>query len=282
MGKIIGTNPKPMGGTLVVIHALSHALLRAVRSLAVASAVAASSLLVIGVAHAERAPEVDLELILAIDASLSVDAEEAQLQRQGYIAALTDPRTVKAIQSGVNGRIAVFYFEWASEFYQRVVVDWTVVHDEASARAVADAIAATPYRGERRTSISGALRYAAGQFGHYKSERRVIDVSGDGRNNSGPSMEATRAEVLAQGITINGLPILNDKPTFGGYGGYGYGPDPHLDRYYQDSVIGGPGAFMIPAESFQSFDQAILSKLIREIAGTPSNDHRFAASGIGR
>jgi hypothetical protein len=235
-------------------------------------------------ARAQATIDVDLELILAIDASLSIDAEEAQLQRQGYVAALTDPRVVKAIQSGANGKIAVFYFEWASEFYQRVIVDWTLIQDEASARAVADTIAASPYRGERRTSISGAIQYAAGQFGkRYHGERRVIDVSGDGRNNSGPSMEPTRAEVLAKGITINGLPILNDKPSFGGFGGgYGYGPDPYLDRYYQESVIGGPGAFMIPAENFQSFDQAILSKLIREISAAPTGDRTLAASELRR
>lgn len=262
----------------MVIRAPSHALC-IVRSLLAASVLIAGIVLAVRpAAQAEAMKEVDLELILAVDASLSVDAEEAQLQRQGYIAALTDPRTVKAIQSGVNGRIAILYFEWASEFYQRMIIDWTVIHDEASARAAADAIAASPYRGERRTSISGAIHYAAGLFGQrYKSERRVIDVSGDGRNNSGPPLETTRAEVLSQGITINGLPILNDKPTFGGYRG-GYGPDPYLDRYYQDSVIGGPGAFMIPAESFQSFDHAILSKLIREIAGAPTSTPRFAAN----
>jgi hypothetical protein len=256
------------------------------RSLSVARLLAAVTILIAVLAlaarhaaHAEMKAEVDLELVLAVDASLSVDAEEAQLQRQGYIAALTDPRTIKAIQAGVNGRIAVFYFEWASEFYQRVIVDWTVIEDEASARAVADTIAATPYRGERRTSISGAIQYASGLFGRrYKGERQVIDVSGDGRNNSGPPIEEARAEALAKGITINGLPILNDKPTLGGFRGYGYGPDPYLDRYYQESVIGGQGAFVIPAESFKSFDQAILSKLIREIAGTQTGGSRFATN----
>ena len=233
-------------------------------------------------ASAQGASDLDLELILAIDASLSIDAEEANLQRQGYIAALTDPRVIKAIQSGTNGRIAVYYFEWASEFYQRTIVDWTLIKDEASARAVAEKIAAAPYRGERRTSISGAIRFAAGLFGQsFKGERQVIDVSGDGRNNSGPPMEATRADVLAKGIVINGLPILNDKPSFGGFGGYGgYGPDPNLDKYYQESVVGGPGSFMIPADNFQSFDQAILSKLIREISANPSS-RKFADAHRG-
>lgn len=227
--------------------------------------------------QADAAVAVDLELVLAVDASRSVDAEEAHLQRQGYIAALTDPRVVKAIQSGTTGRIAVLYFEWASEFYQRIVVDWTVISDEASARAVADALAVAPYRSERRTSISGAIRFASGLFGQsYRGERRVIDISGDGRNNAGPPIETARAEALARDITINGLPILNDKPKFNGFGGYGL--DPHLDRYYQESVVGGPGSFVIPADDFQSFDRAILSKLIREVAAAPIDGRQLAAS----
>jgi hypothetical protein len=225
-------------------------------------------------AHAQATTDVDLELVLAIDASLSIDAEEAHLQRQGYIAALTDPKVIKAIQSGTNGQIAVFYFEWASEFYQRTVIDWTLIKDEVSARVVAEKLAAAPYRSERRTSISGAIQFAAGLFGQgFKGERRVIDVSGDGRNNGGPPMEMMRADVLAKGIVINGLPILNGKPSFGRVGGYG--PDPHLDQYYQESVVGGPGSFMIPAENFQAFDQAILAKLIREISANPPN-RKFA------
>jgi hypothetical protein len=227
--------------------------------------------------QAEVAAAVDLELILAVDASRSVDAEEAHLQRQGYISALTDPRVVKAIQSGATGRIAVLYFEWASEFYQRIIIDWTVISDEASARAVADALAAAPIRAERRTSVSGAIRFASGLFGRsYRSERRVIDISGDGRNNAGPPIETARAEALAKDITINGLPILNDKPRFSDFGGYGL--DPHLDRYYQESVVGGPGSFVIPADDFQSFDRAILAKLIREIAAAPVVGRRLAAS----
>jgi Protein of unknown function (DUF1194) len=229
-------------------------------------------------AHAQGKTDVDVELILAIDASLSIDAEEAQLQRQGYIKALTDPKVIKAIQSGDNGQIAVYYFEWASEFYQRVIVDWTLIKDAASAQAVADKIAASTYRGERRTSISGAIKYAADQFGHgFQGVRRVIDISGDGRNNAGPLMEAARAEVLAKDIVINGLPILNDKPAFGGFGGYGYGPDPNLDKYYEESVVGGPGSFMIRADNFESFGQAILSQLIREVSGQPSDTHTFAS-----
>lgn len=271
-----------MGETSAVIRVPARLRVACRLRLIAALLISLSFLNVVAPASAQDSPDVDLELILAIDASLSIDAEEAHLQRQGYIAALTDPKVIKAIQSGTNGQIAVYYFEWASEFYQRTVIDWTLIKDEASARAVAEKLAAAPYRGERRTSISGAIRFAAGLFGqNFKGERRVIDVSGDGRNNSGPPMEATRAEVLAKGIVINGLPILNDKPSFGGFGGYGgYGPDPNLDKYYQESVVGGPGSFMIPAENFQSFDQAILSKLIREISANPSS-RKFAAAQRG-
>lgn len=261
-----------MSQTFVTPHILMRAM-RCVLAFALLTAITLHGTS----AHAQGGTEVDLELILAVDASLSIDSDEAQLQRQGYIKALTDPKVIKAIQEGDNGQIAVFYFEWASEFYQRVIVDWTLIKDAASAQAVADKIAASAYRGERRTSISGAIRYAANQFGHgYHGVRRVIDVSGDGRNNSGPLMETARAEVLAKGIIINGLPILNDKPSFGGFGGHGYGPDPNLDKYYEESVVGGPGSFMIRADNFGSFGQAILAKLIREVSGTPSDLHTFA------
>jgi hypothetical protein len=255
---------------------LRRLIARAVPLIAAALVAVAPPALAQDQAPAPGNVDVDLELILAVDASLSIDAEEAQLQRQGYYQALTDPKVIQAIRSGPNQRIAVFYFEWASEFYQRVIVDWTVISDEASARAVAEKIASSPYRAERRTSIAGALRYAAGQFGRgFTGERRVIDVSGDGCNNSGPSMEASRDEVVAKGIVINGLPILNESPNpgFGGYSGFrgygGYGCEPvtvPLDRYYQDYVVGGPGAFSVPADDFESFDRAILAKLIREIS----------------
>ena len=262
-----------MGETSVVVRVFAR-LIAACRLWFIAGVVGVGLITLMSGAsvRAQATTDVDVELVLAVDASLSIDAEESALQRKGYIAALTDPKVIKAIQSGTNGQIAVYYFEWASEFYQRTIIDWTLIKDEASARAVADKLAAAPYRGERRTSISGALRFAAGLFGQsFKGERRVIDVSGDGRNNSGPPMEAIRAEVLAKDIVINGLPILNDKPSFGGFGGYGgYGPDPNLDKYYQDSVVGGPGSFMIPADDFESFDRAILSKLIREISANPS------------
>ena len=231
---------------------------------------------------------VDLELILAVDSSGSVDEVEAQLQRQGYIAALTSERVLNAIRSGENRRIAVAYFEWAGETYQRVVVDWTIIEDAASAQAVTQTIAASPYAAIRWTSISAAIDYAMGLFSRspFEGKRRVVDISGDGKNNNGGNVVTARDRAVAAGVTINGLPILNSRAGgYGsGFGGRGFPSDPDLDSYYQNVVIGGPGAFMVPAESFDTFATAIQSKLIREIAGldhTPS-DSQFAEAPTGQ
>jgi len=229
-------------------------------------------------AHAQSVP-VDLELILAVDVSGSVDEVEAQLQRQGYIAALTSERVINAIRSGANRRIAVAYVEWAGEMYQRTIVDWTVIEDLASAQAVTAKIAASPYVAIRWTSITAAIDYSVALFqsSPFEGERRVIDVSGDGKNNNGGDVRVARDRAVAAGITINGIPILNSRLGAGGggwgSGGRGFPSDPDLDTYYQNFVIGGPGAFMVPAESFDTFANAIQSKLIREIANldyTPS------------
>lgn len=206
---------------------------------------------------------VDLELILAVDVSRSVDPEEAKLQRDGYLAALVNPRIIQAIRSGQHRRIAVTYIEWASVDFQQTVVGWSLIQDDASAAAFTAQLAAAPMTSRNWTSISGAIDYATQLFktsGH-EGLRKVIDISGDGRNNSGRSSDDARDEALAAGITINGLPIINDRPNFGGM------PERDLDLFYRDHVIGGPGAFLIIAENFSSFANAILNKLIREIAG---------------
>lgn len=237
--------------------------------------------------HAQAIP-VDLELILAVDVSGSVDEVEAQLQRQGYIAALTSDRVIKAIRSGANRRIGIAYVEWAGEMYQRTIVDWTVIEDLASARAVTEKIAASPYVAIRWTSITAAIDYSVALFQRspFEGERRVIDISGDGKNNNGGDVRLARDRAVAAGITINGIPILNNRlgATDGwGYSGRGFPSDPDLDTYYQTFVIGGPGAFMVPAESFDTFGNAIQSKLIREIANldyTPG-DSQFAEAAAG-
>jgi hypothetical protein len=218
-----------------------------------------------GASGAAQDLPVDLELVLAVDVSGSIDVEEARQQREGYVAALADPAVVQAIQDGFHRRVAVAYLEWASSDYQRLVLDWTLIEDEASAGAFAGRLDTAPPHTARWTSISAAIDAAVPLFDGnlYAGERRVIDISGDGPNNRGRPVTQARDEAVARGIVINGLPILNDRrqpfdlPTPMEMG---------LDAYYLDNVIGGPGAFVIPAKDFTDFRFAILSKLIREIA----------------
>ena len=233
---------------------------------------AAALLLVQGPGQAEQMP-VDLELVLAVDVSGSIDREEATLQRQGYLAALIHPKVVQAVRSGPLGRVAIAYMEWAGDRYQRTVVDWGLVEDDGSAQAFAGALAAAPIMTERWTSISAGIDYAVNLLDQnsFAGVRKVIDISGDGYNNSGRPVTAARDEAVAKGITINGLPILNDKP---GPGGWPAAVD--LDKYYEANVIGGPGAFIVPAQSFETFAQAILNKLILEIAHLPTEGRNYA------
>lgn len=208
---------------------------------------------------------VDLELVLAVDISGSIDDDESRLQREGYLSALMHPRVLEAVRSGPFGRIAVTYIEWAGDDFQQTVVDWTVVEDEATARTFVATLAETPRQTQRWTSISTAIDYAVPLFetNAYEGVRRVIDVSGDGYNNRGRQVEVARDDAVAAGITINGLPILNDRPSPGG----GWPAATKLDDYYRRHVIGGPGAFIVPAKGFEDFARAILTKLVLEIAG---------------
>jgi hypothetical protein len=208
---------------------------------------------------------VDLVLALGIDVSRSVDYEEGQLQRQGYIQAFRDPDVIAAIQSGMLRRIAVGYYEWAGDGLVHVVRDWTLIEDAASALAFADALEKGAPTPERRTSISSAINFAVPWLGQndFEGTRRVIDISGDGPNNSGELVNVARDRAVAQGITINGLPIMDRGGRF-----YGQRYNiPNLDLYYRDCVIGGPGAFLVVAENFQDFARAVRRKLILEIAG---------------
>jgi hypothetical protein len=213
-----------------------------------------------------RAEEsVDLLLVLAVDVSRSIDDDEARLQREGYRSAVTDVRVLEAIQSGMTGAIAVAYVEWAGSDYQRLVIPWTRIGSPVEARAWAEELEKAPRVALSWTSISGGLDFSMRTLSEspFEGTRRVIDVSGDGVNNSGLAVEQVRDRLVAQGITINGLPIMNDRPTFGR-------PSPMpLDQYYRESVIGGDGAFLIAAEDFTSFGNAVRRKLVREIAGRP-------------
>ncbi len=211
---------------------------------------------------AERA--VDLELVLAADISGSMDLQEAVLQREGFVSAFRHPEVVEAIQGGRLGRIAVTYIEWAGVYHQSTLVDWTEVADATSAAAFAEAMARPDVMTELWTSISTLIAYAARRFegNGFQGQRRVIDISGDGPNNKGAYIVDARDRALASGIVINGLPIINGRP-----GRYGYPPLPNLDLYYEDCVIGGPGAFVIVADGYEDFARAIRRKLVMEIAG---------------
>jgi hypothetical protein len=208
--------------------------------------------------------DVDLELVLAVDVSRSMDHEEQRLQREGYVAAFKHPEVLQAIESGATGRIAVTYVEWAGPTYQSVLVPWTILSSPADAMAFADKLGKSEMMRERGTSISSGLFFASQLFegSGVNAMRQAIDVSGDGPNNMGPPVVPMRDRVVAQGITINGLPILL-RPG-GGFGPYGIAD---LDVYYEDCVIGGPGAFMITVTDVEQFPEAIRRKLVLEIAG---------------
>lgn len=219
----------------------------------------------IGLACGARADEiaVDLELVLAVDVSLSMDADEQKLQRDGYVEAFRDPDVVRAIRSNGHGRIGVTYIEWAGSQTQKVTMGWTLVDGEAAARGFADKLAAQPILRAQRTSISGALLFAAQFFegSGFKGKRRVIDVSGDGPNNDGVPVTPVRDQLVANGITINGLPILLKAPS-------GWFDIENLDEYYEDCVIGGFAAFSIAVRTREEFARAIKRKLLLEIAET--------------
>lgn len=212
---------------------------------------------------------VDLELVIAVDVSGSIDPVEAQLQREGYYNAFTNAKIINAIKSGPHGRIGMTYMEWAGSHYQRTVIDWSMIDGAEAARQFVARLADVPPTTQRWTSISGAIDYAMQLLAQspFEGTRRVIDVSGDGSNNNGRSVVQARDEAVAQGVVINGLPIINDRPTM--WGGM---PERNLDAYYERNVIGGPGSFIVVADGFEKFADAILQKLILEIAGTPPAD----------
>lgn len=212
-----------------------------------------------------RAAGVDLEVILSADVSRSIDDAEFELQRKGYAAALTDPRVLKAIHGRPGGAIGVCFIEWSGDEDQQVVVDWTEIRDEEDAGGVASAIIAAPRSFMGRTSISAGIDFAVAHFAKSKwqAERRIIDISGDGTNNSGRPITEARDQAVSRGITINGLAIMNDKPNLG-YSAHTQPPG-GLPLYYRQNVIGGPNAFLIVVEDFKSFADAMANKLAKEI-----------------
>ena len=210
-----------------------------------------------GSVAAAQTAATDLQLVLAVDASGSVNQERFDLQKQGYAAAFRNPRVLRAIRSGRSQSIVVTMVQWTGPLQQVLVVPWTLVRDRASADAFADAVA----KSERQlfgggTSISGAIDYCMTLMptSPHRGLKRIIDISGDGSNNRGRPVTQARDDAVRAGVTINGLPILALERD--------------LDRYYFDNVIGGPGAVMVPAETYEAFADAIIKKLIIEIASS--------------
>jgi hypothetical protein len=236
-------------------------------------ALAGAFVLVFLAAPARAETRVDLELVLAVDASRSIDAFEYRLQRMGYAKALTHPAVVGAITSGPLRRIAISYVEWSGAVQQATLVGWTIIDGKASAAKFARKLTNAPRRFLGGTSISGAIGYAYRMFENngIRGARRVIDISGDGPNNRGVPVAMARDMAVRAGITINGLAILNDRPSRPPW------PEEPVDVHYKTKVIGGPGAFMMVVKGFDAFAAAIRNKLIREIADAPGGHPRLQA-----
>jgi hypothetical protein len=216
----------------------------------------------------DNQPSVDVELVIAVDVSYSMDLDELAVQREGYAQAIVSKEFLQAIKTGPNSKLAVTYFEWSASSDQKIIIPWRVIEGPESADAVANEIMKTPVRRGSRTSISGAINFAMPLFDEnpYHGLRRVIDISGDGPNNNGAPVAEARAAALEKGITINGLPIMVKEPS------------PltmdidNLDWYYEDCVIGGPGSFVVSIKDRDKFKEAIRTKLILEVAGrTPEH-----------
>jgi hypothetical protein len=236
-------------------------------------------------AAAQERKEVDLALILAVDISGSVDPEEAKLQRQGYVDAFRDKVVVRAILGGNHGRIAVAYFEWSDAWVQSTsslctLVDWTLLDSEGAIEAFTRRLENAPISIARRTSISGAIRYAIPMYRRmpYEADRKVLDISGDGSNNDGGLVTDVRHDALKERIVINGLPIMNDRPN-----PFGFPSETDLDRYYLHCVTGGPRSFVEVAQDFEDFPRAVRKKLLQEVADTgPLNDFDIGDLGAVR
>jgi hypothetical protein len=214
-------------------------------------------------AEKEATASVDVELILAVDVSYSMDMDELAIQREGYAQAIVSKEFLQALKTGPNGKIAVTYFEWAASSDQKIIIPWRIIDGPETADAVANEIMKTPIRRASRTSISGAINFAMPLFDEnpHRGLRRVIDISGDGPNNNGPAVTIARDAALEKGIVINGLPIMVKEPS------YSTMDIDNLDYYYEDCVIGGPGSFVVTIKDRDKFKEAIRTKLLLEIAG---------------
>src|SRR3954447_11563771 len=245
-------------------------MLRAFRSFLVLLAASLS----LGLPTARAAEPVDLLLVFAADVSRSIDQSKFQLQREGYAAAIADKRVLEAITAGRNRRIAVAFVEWSGVSSQKVLIDWTVIDGADAAKKFGDQLIELPRSFAERTSIAGGIDFSLALLARapYQSGRRTIDVSGDGTNNSGRDVTLARDEAVAAGVTINGLVILSDRPM--AWNPEHTNPPGGLANYYRTNVVGGPGAFVMVAENFKSFGNALINKLIAEIA--QAHQPRFA------
>jgi hypothetical protein len=213
-------------------------------------------------ADKESVPSVDVELVLAVDVSYSMDMDELAIQREGYAQAIVSKEFLQALKTGPNGKISVTYFEWAASSDQKIIIPWRVIDGPETADAVANEIMKTPIRRASRTSISGAINFAMPLFDEnpHRGLRRVIDISGDGPNNNGFPVTGARDAAIEKGVTINGLPIMVKEPS------YSTMDIDNLDFYYEDCVIGGPGAFVVTIKDREKFKEAIRTKLVLEVA----------------
>ena len=218
---------------------------------------------------------VDVELILAVDVSYSMDLDELAVQREGYAQAIVSRDFLQTLKTGPTGKIAVTYFEWAASTDQKIIIPWRIIDGPESADAVAAEIMKTPVRRASRTSISGAIDFAMPLFEQnpYRGLRRVIDISGDGPNNNGMPVTVARDAAVEKGIVINGLPIMVKEPSFATM------DIEHLDYYYEDCVIGGPGSFVVPIKDRAKFREAIHTKLVMEVAGRTPMPRLVPAAG---
>jgi hypothetical protein len=216
-----------------------------------------------GPSLAEKEATVDVELVLAVDVSYSMDMDELAIQREGYAQAIISKEFLQALKSGPNGKIAITYFEWAASTDQKIIIPWRLIDGPETADAVANEIMKTPIRRASRTSISGAINFAMPLFdeNNYRGLRKVIDISGDGPNNNGMPVTTARDAALEKGIIINGLPIMVKEPS------YSTMDIDNLDYYYEDCVIGGPGSFVVSIKDREKFKEAIRTKLLLEVAG---------------
>jgi hypothetical protein len=216
----------------------------------------------------DNSPSVDIELVIAVDVSYSMDLDELAVQREGYAQAIVSKEFLQALKNGPNSKIGLTYFEWSASSDQKIIIPWRMIDGPESADAVANEIMNTPVRRGSRTSISGAINFAMPLFEEnpYRGLRRVIDISGDGPNNNGEPVAGPRDAALAKGIVINGLPIMVKEPSYSAM------DIDNLDWYYEDCVIGGPGSFVVAIKDREKFKEAIRAKLILEVAGqTPKH-----------